>query len=126
MRARVFVTLKPSVFDPQGRTIAEVTEPFLIRAGLVVKDDQGGVLPGATVGALHVASGLKTDRVTDAAVPQGYGACASLLHLESRTSIFAVVKLIKRSHTDSRGNRRGWQPRSCEATRPPPRTRKVC
>jgi phosphoribosylformylglycinamidine synthase len=23
MRARVFVTLKPSVFDPQGRTIAE-------------------------------------------------------------------------------------------------------
>ncbi len=24
MRARVFVTLKPSVFDPQGRTIVEV------------------------------------------------------------------------------------------------------
>ena len=23
MRARVFVTLKPSVFDPQGRTIAD-------------------------------------------------------------------------------------------------------
>jgi phosphoribosylformylglycinamidine synthase len=23
MRARVFVTLKPSVFDPQGRTVAE-------------------------------------------------------------------------------------------------------
>ena len=23
MRTRVFVTLKPSVFDPQGRTIAE-------------------------------------------------------------------------------------------------------
>ena len=23
MKARVFVTLKPSVFDPQGRTIAE-------------------------------------------------------------------------------------------------------
>jgi phosphoribosylformylglycinamidine (FGAM) synthase PurS component len=23
MRAKVFVTLKPSVFDPQGRTIAE-------------------------------------------------------------------------------------------------------
>ena len=25
-----------------SRTIAQVTEPFLIRAGLVVKDDQGG------------------------------------------------------------------------------------
>lgn len=26
MRARVFVTLKPSVFDPQGRTIAEALQ----------------------------------------------------------------------------------------------------
>jgi len=26
MRARVFVTLKPSVFDPQGRTIADALQ----------------------------------------------------------------------------------------------------
>jgi phosphoribosylformylglycinamidine synthase len=26
MRARVFVTLKPSVFDPQGKTIAEALQ----------------------------------------------------------------------------------------------------
>jgi phosphoribosylformylglycinamidine synthase len=26
MRAKVFVTLKPSVFDPQGRTIAEALQ----------------------------------------------------------------------------------------------------
>jgi phosphoribosylformylglycinamidine synthase subunit PurS len=26
MKARVFVTLKPSVFDPQGRTIAEALQ----------------------------------------------------------------------------------------------------
>jgi len=26
MRARVYVTLKPSVFDPQGRTIAEALQ----------------------------------------------------------------------------------------------------
>ena len=31
----------------------------------VVKDDQGGVLPGATVAAVHVASGLRVERTTD-------------------------------------------------------------
>ena len=28
MRARVFVTLKPSVFDPQGHTIADALHPM--------------------------------------------------------------------------------------------------
>jgi len=32
----------------------------------VVTDVQGSVIPGASVGALHVASGLRTERVTDA------------------------------------------------------------
>src|SRR5436309_5836971 len=31
----------------------------------VVKDDQGGVLPGAAVAAVHVASGLRVERTTD-------------------------------------------------------------
>jgi hypothetical protein len=33
----------------------------------VVKDAQGGVLPGVTVTALHVASGLRVERTTDEA-----------------------------------------------------------
>jgi hypothetical protein len=33
---------------------------------IVVRDIQGGVLPGATVVATHVASGLRAERVTDA------------------------------------------------------------
>jgi hypothetical protein len=32
----------------------------------VVKDDQGGVLPGATVAAVHVASGVRVERTTAA------------------------------------------------------------
>ena len=31
----------------------------------MVKDDQGGVLPGATVAAVHVASGWRVERTTD-------------------------------------------------------------
>ena len=33
--------------------------------GGVVRDESGGVLPGATVTALHVATGLSVERVTD-------------------------------------------------------------
>ena len=45
MRARVFVTLKPSVFDPQGRTVTEalhtlgydaVRKPWLIRSRMML------------------------------------------------------------------------------------------
>jgi hypothetical protein len=45
----------------------------------VVKDVQGAVMPGAHVEALHVASGLKTERVTEGADPDVLGAdgCAS-------------------------------------------------
>jgi len=32
MRARVFVTLKPSVFDPQGRTIADALQSLGYRS----------------------------------------------------------------------------------------------
>ena len=32
MKARVFVTLKPSVFDPQGRTIADALQSLGYRA----------------------------------------------------------------------------------------------
>src|SRR5690348_6573886 len=35
--------------------------------GGVVRDAQGGVLPGATVTALHVSSGFRVARVTDQA-----------------------------------------------------------
>jgi phosphoribosylformylglycinamidine synthase subunit PurS len=39
MRARVFVTLKPSVFDPQGTTVAEALHTLGYRA---VKDVRQG------------------------------------------------------------------------------------
>ena len=57
MRARVFVTLKPSVFDPQGRTIAEALHSLGydgvedVRQGkyfeLDLCDDRGGAREGA-------------------------------------------------------------------------------
>ena len=37
MRARVFVTLKPSVFDPQGKTIADAMEKV---AGVLSEDER--------------------------------------------------------------------------------------
>jgi hypothetical protein len=53
---------------------------------VVVKDSQGGVVPGATVVATHIGSGLRIERVTDSSgrvflaglPPGGYGLTAEL------------------------------------------------
>ena len=52
MRARVFVTLKPSVFDPQGRTIAEALHSL----GYANVDDvrQGKYFELDQIGRAHV------------------------------------------------------------------------
>ena len=57
LRLAFFVAaLTPAVATAQYNTVA---------ISGVVTDAQGGVLPGATVGALHLASRLKAERVTD-------------------------------------------------------------
>jgi hypothetical protein len=57
MRARVYVTLKPSVFDPQGRTIAE--------AGMF--DAWKLMMSNAFVHMIKATTGLDTDMRTERA-----------------------------------------------------------
>ena len=72
MRARVFVTLKPSVFDPQGTTVAEALHTLGYAA---VKDVRQGKyfeldIDAATTGE---ATRLASEAAEGAAVPVQVG-----------------------------------------------------
>ena len=53
MRARVFVTLKPSVFDPQGKTIADALHS--LGYGGVEDVRQGKILRGSILSTTEAA-----------------------------------------------------------------------